>query len=52
MFSYVILCNGGLGFTYRESRFFKLANIPSGRNAIAFEDKVLKKAILIESNND
>jgi len=41
MFSYIISCNGGLGFTYRESRFFKLANTPSGRNVIGFEDKAL-----------
>lgn len=41
MLSYVILRTVVLSYTRRESRFFKLASIPSGRNVIKFEDKAL-----------
>lgn len=34
---------GELLYTYSETRFFKLANTPSGRDFIAFEDKYLRK---------
>lgn len=43
MLSYVILRTVVLSYTRRESRYFKLANIPSGRNVIGFQDKAAVK---------
>ena len=42
------LQRGELSFTYSRCRFIRLANTPSGRNVMAFEDKSLQNYVMIK----